>query len=266
MRQNLRSLFQRQQLPPAIHDIITYCDDTFNSDIRGTFSNDSMAFDEMFNQEDNVVSWKEKDLTLLPTEYYQLLQQWASQLDEKASVLRRYAFMRTSIRRLGQVFHTATSSPRDSCIVYKNCDSEWSAGRIRAIFSHTRCRDVDANTTDTFFIVDVYAPLSTAHAKFDNYRQFPVAGGSLFYHRFLPDPIILRDKDVFSHCVFTLEKVHNIDEQCVHVLPMDKVSYFPGTSEVPTDANLAQRNNTCLFTNGYIPALSLKLEGLQLIC
>jgi hypothetical protein len=225
MRQNLRALFNTQQLPNELHPIITQYDKAFNSDIRGTLLHDNHAFNDALNSGKDDDTFNQINLTSLPKQHYKLLQKWVREHDDKSperSIPNQVSFLST-FRRFGQVYQTADSSPRDSYVLYKDVSSTISAGRIQDMFMHSR---TSANKTDkqqTFFVINPYQHLSSDHEKFDPYRQFPANAGQMYYDKFYTKPVIVSCDEVLCHFVCTPEHIAGINEMCIHVLPLDKV-------------------------------------------
>jgi hypothetical protein len=120
-----------------------------------------------------------------------------------------------------------------SLIVY---DTEWSAGRIRAIFDHSRKHKDNGNVDDTFLVVDVYAPLSDEHAKLDHFRPFPYhTGGRLFYDRFQSKAALFRKSDILCHFLeISALEVEGIPEPCIWTLPFNKVPIVSVPQSLPS--------------------------------
>ena len=225
MGQNLRALFQSQQIPTSLDPIITEYERAFQSDIRGTFLHDNLSFDDTFrNKQEEPRS--AKDLSALPKAMYQLLQKWISQRDVNmtAGYIPSNVFRRQKIGRLGQIFQIATVSAGDSNIVYKlPSQGDWSAGSIIDIFSHTRYKADGEKVAQTFFVVQEYVPLSPTHRQLDHYAEFPELGGRLFYKKFKPNPVLIAVDDVVCHASYMCQSVSGIEEEFIHLLPLDKV-------------------------------------------
>jgi hypothetical protein len=221
--QNLRCLFDKRQLPDCISDLIPALQAAFNGSTHGTLVNDSLAFAQEFAEN----SPPDGNLSNLSDEIYSLFQVWTMDHDQGCDVRRLCprATKYTKFERLGETYQVAASSHGSSKIVYRG-SVDWSAGRIREIFSHTR-QQISGNVTETFLVIDSYAPLSHEHAQRDHYRKFPhSAGGRLFYDRFLPQPVLLRKRDVVCHFAgISHVDVSGIDGGCIWVLPLNKVGF-----------------------------------------
>jgi hypothetical protein len=222
--QNLHNLFSKQQIPECIHDLIPTFATAFGDKNLGTLLNDSFAFTQSAQEE--VLPFS-KDISDLSDDVYSLLQEWVAEHDPEASDVRRLcpgAVVHTTFERQGETYEIATKSLGRSAIIYKSSSADWSAGRIRAMFSHTRkCRS--DNVTDMFLLIDPYVPLSAEDAAFDHYRGFPhCSGGRLFYQRFTPQPILLRKQDILCHFGGIQNvAVAGIEEACIWALPLNKV-------------------------------------------
>jgi hypothetical protein len=207
-----------------MHSIITHYDHTFNSDIRGTLLQDNLIFNDSMKLDVDQTKENTRPVSL-PHQYHKLLQQWLHKHDQEIKSVPNRGITVSKFRRFGQWYHTAVSSPRDSCILYKDSTST-QAGQIRDIFTHTRCRKDGSEATETFVIIDVYKHLSPTHAAFDLYRNFTDVAGQIYYNEFSVEPVIVPCGAVLSHFICTPEDVPGIDKQCIHVLPLDKVCKF----------------------------------------
>jgi hypothetical protein len=228
MGQNLRALFQLTQVPPSLRPLVENFLRVFRSDSRGTFLGDALAFDEQFRKMDEQTTWKPNDLSTLPDDTYLLLRRWISSHDRSMAQepISDAAYMRTQVKNLDETLHTYSTSPTDSRIVYSAsgahaADEEWSAGQIAAIFSHTRRQPTGRSVTQTFLLVNEYAPLRSTDSSQDHYRAFPHFGGCLFYDRFKSKQVLICLEDVKSRFVFTPQQVSGI--KYMHALPLVKV-------------------------------------------
>lgn len=224
MGQNLRAMFSVHDIPPELHPIIEDYDDTFRADIRGTFINDDLAFNALYQKQAQKVTWSITDETPLPKETLALLRRWVSDRDPSvaADKITRSVFVRKTIGRLGQLFQTPHASKGNSNIVFDNGGGSWSVGVIDSIFSHIRYSANGSEKTDTFLVVDEYIHLSPDDAVSDHFRNFAPAG-CLFYHKFTGQPVLVNIDDVTCHFGSSVLAVPGIDSPCVHALPLAKV-------------------------------------------
>jgi hypothetical protein len=219
MTQNLRMLFSMHRLPlTSAREIIVEYERTFNNDIRGTLRSDMLAFDESYESTEETTSWTDSDLCDLDDTSYKLLTEWVASNDRHVKQVNGRAFFRMKIGRLGSVLQTKEASFRDSHIVFRKEVSNWSAGCIRQIFTHTRMRSKKM-ITQTFFVVDAYTSLSPEDAALDHYRDFPIGGGRLFYKRFEDVPRIMTSDDIKCQFAYTPLPVEGISQECIHALP-----------------------------------------------
>jgi hypothetical protein len=229
MGQNLRRLFSQQQVPDQLHPIIGEYEKAFTADIRGTFINDNLAFDEHFVQQEERVLWDTSKLPVLPKATRKLLHEWITVHDPQCiteGLVPSTGYIRTKIGRLGQTFQVHSASVGDSNILfdYSTDGHSWSAGSINSMFSHTRYGPGGLCKTQTFIVVHPYAPLSDDHALVDPFRQPEVckAGGRLFYNRFGQSPSLIAVDDIHCHFAFTPIDLPTIDEEVINVLPLDR--------------------------------------------
>ena len=122
----------------------------------------------------------------------------------------------------------SASSGNCNAIYYFPSSQEPIPGQIVEIFLHTRRLSDKETIEETFLVARPYIPLSHTEAKHDNYRRYPLVGGSLYYDKFQETTHILRPRDVKCH--FAMTKVAKLDERNayetprIHVLPLDRVS------------------------------------------
>ena len=228
--QNLRALFHQVQLPEALHPIITEYEKAYNANIRGTFINDAQYFSQSQQGSDPIPS--NTALTTLSKAHHHLLTTWIMRNDIHMTNGRipNKAVMRPRRKYRGQHFQISAMSGQDSNVIYRNPPgSDWSAGSITNMFSHTRIQSNGTEITQDFLVVSEYMPLIPSHADLDPYRKFPTSGGRLLYPRFKTKPIILAIDDVIcqtSHCI---QRINGIEEELLHVLLLDKVSFVSET-------------------------------------
>ncbi len=131
----------------------------------------------------------------------------------------------------GVSFRSASDSPRDSNIVYKEAvsSSTLRAGQIKQIFSYA-IRDARGQRSEsTYLLVEPLEELSHTDARKDPYRQYGFVGGRLCYARYLPH-IVIRADLLISHFARTPVEFKAISQPCIHVLPLDKVCNYSSYS------------------------------------
>jgi hypothetical protein len=232
--QRLRALYHIESTPSSIHELIRIYEKVFKSDIRGTHLDDVLSFNEDFKEMEEKVTWRRDELVKLSDTSYDLLKKWMKINDTsmRDQILVNTVFQRSKLTRLGQTFQTLTGSGINSQIIFSTSSGDWSAGSITQIFSHTRRRATGGEVTQTFFVVNPYAPLSPKDSKKDCYRTFPVAGGRLFYDMVCETgPILLSVDAVKSHFALCRFAIAEIEKDCILALPLDKVCHIPYRTE-----------------------------------
>lgn len=245
MGQNLRAMFSVHDIPPILHPIIEDFEDTFQADIRGTFLNDDLAFNDMFQKESQNKTWDVTDETPLPKDIIALLHPWIESHDPDAvgGTCPRSAFIRTKVARLGQLFQTPRTSVADSNVVFSHGSDTWSAGVVHSIFSHVRYRLDNSHQMDTFMVVDEYVPLSSSDAVFDRFRDF-APSGRLFYQEFKEKKALINIDDIVCHFGSSEQGITDITSPCVHALPLNRVRSTPHSFSVFSAYTQARSNGS----------------------
>ncbi|KAI0672553.1 hypothetical protein C8Q78DRAFT_971155 [Trametes maxima] len=97
------------------------------------------------------------------------------------------------------------------------------AAQVESIFHHTRSF-AGQTITETFLVVDEYAPLSVKHRPQDPYRRFPDVGAWLCYNRLQGKKRVLLLDDVVSHFAAFIYTPADIGTECIVVKSLDRVS------------------------------------------
>lgn len=192
MAQNIRTLFNVDNLPVPLRPLMSIFKKTFKADIRGTLINDVLSFDENFRSIEEKTTWTSQETLRLREPVYHLLRLWITANDPgmKDSPILYEAYSRTSIKRLGYTFHTDKTSSTD-CDVLFNKDGYQRAARISEIFSHMRQHGRTGKIiTQTFAVVKPYANLKQGQVPEDPYREFSVLGGRLYRNTFRPEVLL----------------------------------------------------------------------------
>jgi hypothetical protein len=196
-----------------------------------------ISVDDILPRDENICQLKvpQKPDGQLPHSTYHLLARWISSNDDRMlhQPIHNCVHFRTSIKRLDQLFKPQESSHGDSGIIFRTGDAQlpcshldnWSAGYICAIFSHTRTTSAGLSVTQTFAVVNEMQQLSQHDSAYDHFREFPIAGGRLFYAAPKHQPVLVCVDDILCHCACTPLDIPTIHTTCLHVLPLDKVSY-----------------------------------------
>jgi hypothetical protein len=190
-----------ERRPEALGDLIPAFEKAFQHHKKGTLFNDRLAFAQ-FDDNDAPDDDDPSDgkLTDLSDDVLLILQDWMQKHGQRFSDVHPRGIFLRRVEHLGKTFQLASSSRGESTVIFRFSDTEWNAGSIREIFTHSHKGKSAGNFNNTFLVVDAYVPLSNQHSKLDHYRKFAYsAGGRLFYNRFLPDPVLLRKQDVLCH-------------------------------------------------------------------
>ncbi|KAH9928118.1 uncharacterized protein B0H18DRAFT_875082, partial [Fomitopsis serialis] len=239
-RQNLRALFSRLTLPQALHKIIPTYLKTFESDTRGTL-NDVLSFD---SKTDATLDSGEDEDADKKTRPHALTQDVIEALHTRVGQASRRAISLKSVEYLGARYRPHATSRNDSIVVFRiGGDTEWRAGRIREILAQEA---VGTETTTgprewrTWIIVEEYRSLDPHHREFDPYRDFPMAGGRLFYSAFMPKLLALTVRDIVCHAATINRVLPGPGDRCVHILPLDKVRFNLTSMDEEAHSRLCQ--------------------------
>lgn len=96
-------------------------------------------------------------------------------------------------------------------------------GKITDMFLHKRFEQ-NAWVEELFIVVRPLILLSSQHTPFDRYRTFGHSGGFLCYDKYESKGIILTQEDILCHVAQTAMVVEGIPRNCVHILPLNRVS------------------------------------------
>ena len=155
---------------------------------------------------------------------------------DESPVLRRPALRYPKVFISGIFYHTAQSSRRDSNILFTSSpgtptvmdsaalSSLTNVGSIQNIFVHKRTLSNGEEVSETFLAVARYTELQASDIVHDRFRQFPIAGGRLVYDR-IEETRIIRASQVICHVAKTKLVMPELDENCAHVLPLDRVRF-----------------------------------------
>ena len=96
---------------------------------------------------------------------------------------------------------------------------KWSPARITDIFVAQLSHQ---GKLGVFLAVEVYCPLSHKQAQHDKFLQYPLAG-RLFLDR-ISETSVVRAEQILCHYAATPMRVDQIGADCLHVLPLLRVS------------------------------------------
>ena len=133
----------------------------------------------------------------------------------------------------GVQYSTATCRSRDSHLFFRSPQHEKS-GQITHIFFHTHVPDSPSSSSrgqashpSVYLCVQPYAPLqhSPDLREIDRrYKRFGFAGGFLCRNEFAP-PVIIEPSDIICHIAVTPLEISG--HEVIHILPMDRVRFYP---------------------------------------
>lgn len=236
MTQALKTFVSVDFLPDALHTLISLYENTFDTRLRGTVSEDILSFDKSFNLLDEHKTWNDSQLAHLSPESFHLLKTWIQNNDpgSRGRPISSSAYFRTTIIRLGQKFEISSISTTNSRVLYRRgrrANSEtpldWDAAIISQIFSHTRERGIYGEKTQTFVVVTPYEslPETLLADNKDPYRQYPIIANRLFCERLTNDMAIVPLEDVVCHFAYTpITLAEDFPMSCMQAHPLDKVS------------------------------------------
>ncbi|KAI1790683.1 hypothetical protein LXA43DRAFT_890611 [Ganoderma leucocontextum] len=107
------------------------------------------------------------------------------------------------------------------------------AGQIDSIFHHTRMEG-EKHITETFVLVDEYTQLSDEDQQHDPYRKFLDGNTWVCYNRFHGEKRLLRLLDIVVHFAALEHTPEGIDEPCIVVRSLDRVSNFHPSLDMHT--------------------------------
>ncbi|KAI0363914.1 hypothetical protein BV20DRAFT_957325 [Pilatotrama ljubarskyi] len=132
---------------------------------------------------------------------------------------------------IGRVtYGTRANHIRNSFVCFKDPSSDdptlVRAGQISQIFLHSRVASGMQRLVEPFLVIQEYIPLTQAHSDLDPYRRFPLLNTRLHYSDFHSRPAVVRSEDILSHFAAYFYVPEGIDQSCVVVRSLDRVSPF----------------------------------------
>ena len=206
---------------------------SFESDIRGTLKGELKAMSEGSGTDADI--WRvisqarTTDHKCLTDSTANRVHAWLSDQTPRVSSNRHlnpYVLPLNDFKDRGVRYCVAQMSSGDSHIIFvRKGGQRWKAGRIVKMFRYYQYeRDGFSRFTQVFFLVEEYCRLTEEDAKHDPYRKFPVAGGQLLYNTCRQEPRLLTVDDILCHCAIIPRRLPGANVECIHVLPLDKVS------------------------------------------
>jgi hypothetical protein len=159
---------------------------------------------------------------LMNAQDYQLLSDCLKTHDPDSIYPKKMMLLKT-VNLLGRRFEASPS--KNSFVLVRLSSTEQLqvvAASIRSIFSHVRRMVTGAIVTENFAKILLFEPLSTIDSLQDLYRQFPFAGGQLYYNRLSPRSRVIPFDDIVVHFGQTPTTIEGIAGECLHVAPLPR--------------------------------------------
>lgn len=205
--QNLRVAMGHEDVQQSLGRMHQAFRNVFDEETRGTFFNDywTSGFEEGYMFKNRTV--------------YSTLSPHLQDIAKGSPIQLRSTrvLYQTSISRFGMSFSTNRFAPGDSMVIIGTVE-RWSPARITDIFV-TSTLD---GFSEPYLVVETYAPLSSKQTRYDRYREYPLAG-HLFLNK-ISNTSIVKASEILCHFVATTIEVDQINVECIHVLPLLRVS------------------------------------------
>ncbi|KAI0057490.1 hypothetical protein BV25DRAFT_1777682, partial [Artomyces pyxidatus] len=98
----------------------------------------------------------------------------------------------------GVEYTTEHHSPADSTILYRS-NGKRCAGRIQAIFAHTRVDENGFDLVEHFLCIKMYRPLRPEEKHVDPYQKYALLKAELYHNDFLATTCVINAAQVVSH-------------------------------------------------------------------
>lgn len=199
--QNLRALLKHASIPEILHPFIDIFIKFFAHPVKGAGSIDDLPYDESYRPgEEEALKIDHLQTRLLTPADRILLAAWIhdNDADCEPKSISSHVHSRKTVRRLGQSFSIREVSVRDSNISYLSIsEGHWAAASIIQMFSHTRERKNGSKKTETFVVINNYAPSSPELER--PYLRYPQIGIRVFDTDLQPERVLLSVDQVLSH-------------------------------------------------------------------
>ena len=180
----------------------------FDDETRGTLFNDILAF----NLESDYTYKNHTKYSALPPHLQTILR------SDRLRLPSVKVLFQSTISRFGMSFSTHTTASGDSMVIIGTVE-KWSAARITDIFVTSPRPDKPG---ELYLAVEIYCPLSHKQAQHDKYLRYPLAG-RLFLNR-ISDSLVVKADQILCHYAATPMIIDQIEAECIHVLPLLRVS------------------------------------------
>ncbi|KAI6024144.1 hypothetical protein PISMIDRAFT_25540 [Pisolithus microcarpus 441] len=225
MGQHLRALMSSEFLPSNATSLLVDFDRIFRTSLRGTLFNDILAFDRSSDASDEASH--ADDLKPMSEDHYRLLHDWlsthATDYDPRKGI-RPYASMCKSVHWRGETYSVASTSLKNSHILFRTGGSDHAAGVIQHIFAHRRATTNDVMSTQTFFVVSQFAELPVEVPLSSAYKSFPDAGARCVSTALLSDARLLTTSDVVCHFSHATVCTAGMEREVLYIQSLDKAS------------------------------------------
>ncbi len=248
---NLRPLLRDDEVQKAIFEVINAFNEIFHEDGRGTRISDNLRLVEDAVSSRGQKQKKADQVVKLEDDVYAALlvsvngatgrdlyvDHNAGRKMPEQEYLRSDATRLTRIFKGGVTYKACSDSRKDSHVlldIHPEAGqplgpSQWPpaslvAADILHIFSHKRFYG-GGWIEETFLAINRLMPLSDYDTGRDIYRKYETAGGFLCYDRYCETIEIVRPDTIISHFAKTTMDIQQIEPRCVHVLPLDRVSF-----------------------------------------
>ena len=179
----------------------------FNSETRGTFFNDNLAFEDA-----DRFSYKNTSSSSPIPSYLQPLFR-----DKWGHLIPSSVFLQSSISRQGVTFSKRSISEGDSLVIIGST-RQWKACRIVDIIVIPTRHGSDS----PYVVAEPYAALSASDKAVDCFRRYPYAGRLV--HNRTEGQFLAKASEILCHFAATPVKIAQIKGDCLHVLPLLRVS------------------------------------------
>jgi hypothetical protein len=216
MSQNIRDTVQN--LPQELEAVKDSFIETFESDGRGTLPN------EIGSHFDRVATFRNTTkYTRLSDELYGLLCN-----RNPNDVPSQRALMQTSFEYRRATFSAKDHSKDNSYVIIGSYpDAEWCAAQITEIIVQPRQGAILEDSFDLVVVLKMFSMVNEHDASHDFYlaQNRHIGVGSLFYKKAQPQKQLANIQDIVCHFSCNpLPKIPGISRDCIHVLPLYRVS------------------------------------------
>ncbi len=204
----------------------------FQDTSRGTRVADASSLGHEHATADSIsAAYDGNKLVLIKRTLYKALLRWTppeftsfyAHVDDSRPRISPYVHHVQTISHLGLTFGTRQHSKRNSFIMFTHPDTAVkTAGQIADIVLHARVEN-NRRVVAAFVVVDVYADLTSIHARADPYRAFTALDTRLYYNYFQSQVLIKLD-DVVAHFAALNYTPAAIGVECIVARSLDRVS------------------------------------------